>query len=160
MCVHITLLSFITTDSLSSIDHYEIGTINKDEVDTSSPVFIQSESPYLISNPSKDVHVIIRAFDQAGNIRESNIDLYPGVTLVMTLKKYALYLFMILTFLLLLELILHYLFGHHIISHIKKVFLILKKISSGDSKYKKIEDDLKEADNPINLTPPNNEQNP
>jgi len=147
------LLSFITTDSLSSIDHYEIGTLNKDEEDISSPIFIQTESPYLISNTNKNTHVIIRAFDNAGNIREASIDLYPGVTLVIILKKYALYLFIILTLILLLELILHYLFGHHIIDHLKKMFVLFKKISQDDKKYKKIEDEINKIDNPAKITP-------
>lgn len=161
------LLSFVTTDSLSSVDHYEIGVLDKSEENNSSPIFIQTESPYLVSNTTKNTHVIIRAFDNAGNIREVAVDLYPGVNLVMALKKYALYLFIILTFLLLLELLLHYLFGHHIVDHIKKMFLIFKKISTNEEKYKKIEEDLKEADNPVNNTvnptnpnPPNIEQKP
>jgi hypothetical protein len=141
------LLSFITTDSLSSIDHYEIGTINKNEADVSFPVFMQTESPYLISNINNDMHVIIRAFDGAGNIRESSINLYPGVTYVIALKRYALYLFIILTFLLLLELILHYLFGHHILTHIKKMFLLFKKISQNDGKYEEIEKEIEKIDN-------------
>jgi hypothetical protein len=141
------LLSFLTTDSLSSIDHYEIGVLDKAEENNSSPIFVQTESPYLVSNASKNTHVIIRAFDNAGNIREASIDLYPGVNLIITLKKYALYLFIILTFLLLLELLLHYLFGHHILDHVKKMFLIFKKISSDDKKYEKIEEEINKVDN-------------
>jgi hypothetical protein len=154
------LLSFITTDSLSSIDHYEIGIIDKDQQGTSSPVFIQTESPYLLSGTSNNTRVIIRAFDSAGNIRESSIDLYPGVNIVMALKKYALYLLMILTFLLILELVLHYVFGHHIIDHLKKMFLIFKKISSDEEKYKKIENEIIKIDNPPSSETPNNEKNP
>jgi len=153
------LLSFITTDSLSSIKHYEIGLLDKDEENLSSPIFIQTESPYLISDTTKNTHVIIRAFDNAGNIREVSIDLYPGVTLVMALKKYALYLFIILTFILLLELILHYLFGHHIVDHIRKMFFIFKKISKDDNSYKKIEEDLNASNNSNNFNPQNNEKN-
>lgn len=140
------LLSFITTDSLSSINHYEIGLLDKDEKNISSPVFIQSESPYLISDTEKKLHVMIRAFDNAGNIREVPLDLYPGVTLMMSLKKYALYLFIILTILLFLELILHYLFGHHIVDHFRRMLFIFKKISSDDKKYKEIEDEIKKID--------------
>lgn len=141
------LLSFITTDSLSSINHYEIGLLDKEEKNISSPIFIESESPYLISDTGKKLHVIIRAFDNAENIREVSLDLYPGVTIMMSLKKYALYLFIILTFLLFLELILHYLFGHHIIDQIKRMLFIFKRISSDDKKYKEIEDEIKKIDN-------------
>lgn len=153
------LLSFVTTDSLSDIDHYEIGVVNKEEADTSSPIFVQTESPYVISNPSGNIHVIIRAFDRAGNIRESTIDLYPGVTFILALKKYALYLFIILTFLLLLELILHYLFGHHILDHVKKMFALFRKISSNENKYKQIEDEIEKIDKETNSNSQNNDKN-
>jgi hypothetical protein len=149
------LLSFITTDSLSGIDHYEVGILNKDEEEISSPVFVQSESPFLVSDTSKNIHVIIRAFDKAGNIRESSIDLYSGINIVIALRKYALYLFIILTFLLLLELILHYLFGHHIIDHIRKMLRIFKKISSNETKYQEVENELEKIDNPVNSAPKN-----
>lgn len=152
------LLSFITTDSLSNIDHYEIGIINEDEMDTSSPIFTQTDSPYLISNPNKNIYVIIRAYDGAGNIRESSINLYPGVTYMIALKKYALYLFIILTFILLLELLLHYLFGHHIIDHIKKMFIIFKKISKDEDKYKQPEKEIESINNNTNLDVPNNDK--
>ena len=138
------LVSFVTTDSLSGIDHYEVGLVDDNSENISSPMFVQTESPYLVPSTSKSMHVIIRAFDGAGNIRESSIDLYPGVNIMIAMKRYALYLFIFLTFLLLLELLLHYLFGHHIIDHIKKMFLIFKKISSNEEKYKKIEEKLVE----------------
>lgn len=154
------LISFITTDSLAGVDHYEIGVLSKTEENISAPIFIQSESPYLVSDTTENTHVIIRAYDSAGNIRESSIDLYPGVTFVLTLKKYALYLFIILTFILLLELILHYLFGHHIVDHIRKVLFIFKKISQDDNKYQKIEDDLNKMDNSTNPNPQNIDKKP
>ena len=128
------------------MDHYEVGVMDKSEENVSSPVFIQSESPYIISNTDKSTHVIIRAFDKSGNVREVSVDLYKGVTLVMTLKKYALYLFMFITFILLLELILHYLFGHHILNHLKRMMFIFGKISS-DEKYKVIEKEIAKIDN-------------
>lgn len=141
------LLSFVTTDSLSGMDHYEVGVLDKSEENVSSPIFIQSESPYVISNTDRNTHVIVRAFDKSGNIREVSVDLYPGVTFIMALKKYSLYLFMFVTFMLLLELILHYLFGHHILSHLKRMLFIFRKISS-DEKYKVIEEEITKIDNP------------
>ncbi len=140
------LVSFMTTDALSGLNHYEVGVLDKSDSEVSSPVFIQSESPYLISNSEKNTRVMIRAFDNAGNMREVSADIYPGVTLVIALKKYALYLFMLITFMLILELILHYLFGHHILNHIKRMFYIFGKISS-DEKYKEIEKEIEKIDN-------------
>lgn len=123
------LLSFITTDALSSVDHYEVGNIDQSSGKVASPVFIQTESPYLVPNTnSNSIRVIIRAFDSAGNVRESYIDLYPGFTLMQAIKKYGFYLLILIIILLLLELILHYLFGHHIIDHIRKAYQIFKNI--------------------------------
>jgi hypothetical protein len=125
------LLSFLTTDALSSIDHYEVGNIDQSSGKVASPVFIQTESPYLVPNTnSNSIRVIIRAFDSAGNVRESYVDLYPGFTLMKAIKKYGLYLLILLVLLLLLELIMHYLFGHHIIDHVRKAYRIFKKISN------------------------------
>lgn len=76
------LISFLTTDSLSGISHYEVGVINKRESVNVSPVFVRSESPYqvLIDN-NTDYRVIVRAVDNAGNIRESYVDIaMPGFT--------------------------------------------------------------------------------
>lgn len=151
------LLSFITTDALSSIDHYEIGILDKDDENVSSPIFVQTESPYLMSDTSKNTHVIIRVYDRALNMREVSLDIYPGVTWMIALKKYALYIFIILTFILCLELLLHYLFGHHIVDHIKKMFFIFKKISSNDKKYQEIENELNKIDNPVDSSTPNND---
>jgi len=124
------LLAFITTDSLSSIDHYEVGSINKISSKVASPVFIQSESPYLVPATNNDsIRVIIRAFDTAGNIQESSIDLYPGFTLMQAVKKYGFYLLILIIILLLLELVLHYLFGHHILDHMRKAYQYFKKVS-------------------------------
>ena len=35
-----TLVSFLTTDNLSGIDHYEVGVIDKSQPATESPVFL------------------------------------------------------------------------------------------------------------------------
>jgi hypothetical protein len=128
-------ISFLTTDSLSSIDHYEVGSIheeNKEEI--SSPVFIQSESPYLVQGTNTEViRVIIRAFDNAGNIQEAYVDLFPGFTILQNLKKYGSYVLIFIIFILFLELVIHYIFGHHILGHIKRAYKFFKKISSNEN---------------------------
>jgi len=67
---------FDTTDNLSGIDHYEVGVIDKSEPLNVSPVFVQAESPFQIPvKTSGDLRVVVRAFDQAGNVRDASIDI-------------------------------------------------------------------------------------
>ncbi|ETB63590.1 TPA: hypothetical protein DIC38_02680 [Candidatus Nomurabacteria bacterium] len=124
-------LSFVTTDSLSNISHYEVGTIEKkNEIEIASPVFIETESPYIVPNTTEDsMRVIVRAFDFAGNMQEAYVDLYPGYTLFKSFKKYGAYLLGFLVIFMLFELLFHYLFGHHILSHVKKAYYYFKGMS-------------------------------
>jgi hypothetical protein len=123
------LVSFFTTDSLSGLDHYEVGLISKDDINKTSPLFTQTESPYVVSIESGvNSRVIIRAYDKAGNVTEEFVDIYPGVVLMQRLKTIGIYVLFLIIFLLLLELILHYLFGHHIIDRIKQGYKIAKNI--------------------------------
>ncbi len=127
------LISFLTTDPLSSIDRYEVGIIDQSAGNVASPVFIQTESPYLVpSTNSKSLRVMIRAFDTADNMQEAHVDLYPGINFVLIIKKYAPYLLGLMVLILLLELIIHYLFGHHVVDHMRKAYSIFKKISLKD----------------------------
>lgn len=127
------MVSFFTTDTMSGIDHYEVGLINKKTLDTASPVFVESQSPYIAPKVEGDtLRVVIRAYDGAGNVRESHVDLYPGFTFVQALKKIGIYLLILLVIILLLELFLHYLFGHHILDHIKKAYQVFKNASNID----------------------------
>ena len=125
------LLSFLTTDSLSSINHYEVGIINKEDNETISPVFVETESPYLIPlDTSNNIKVLIRAYDNAGNIREASVDLYPGYNVISIIKKYAIYILFGFIILMFLELLIHYLFGHHILSNVGKAYRYFEKMST------------------------------
>lgn len=115
------LINFFTSDSLSGIDHYEVGVIDKTESPNLSPVFVQAESPYqFIADPSHHYKVIIRAVDRAGNTRDEDIDLratlYSGV--FAKAKAFAgqyLFIFISVILAVLVGLIsMHYLVGHHI----------------------------------------------
>ena len=70
------VVSFFTTDALSGVDHYEVAVIDKSSDATlSSPVFVESESPYQLPRRiSANIKVIVRAQDKAGNIREGSAD--------------------------------------------------------------------------------------
>jgi hypothetical protein len=128
------LVSFFTTDSLSGLDHYEVGLISKDDIDKTSPLFTQTESPYVVNIESgTNSRVIIRAYDKAGNVTEEFVDIYPGVVLMQRLKKIGIYVLFAIILLLLLELMLHYLFGHHIIDRIKQGYRIAKGIRFNES---------------------------
>lgn len=135
-----TLLSYTTTDSLSGIDHYEVGVIDKKEVLTSSPVFIQSESPFQIPYKSdSNLHVIVRAVDKAGNIIDESIDVKEPLFIVELIKSYLVY---ILLFIILIGLItsgLHYYGSHHFLRHIRKIISIAKREEAAEEVKEAIE---------------------
>lgn len=61
-------VSFFTTDSKSGIDHYEVKE-NKGD-------YKVAQAPYLLSNQDGKTVLRVRAYDSAGNYRET---IYPGV---------------------------------------------------------------------------------
>lgn len=71
------IFEFRTTDSLSGMDHYEIKIVplkvdGRDGAIPTEQLFIETESPYKAENlPYGSYDVIVRAYDKAGNIRES-----------------------------------------------------------------------------------------
>ncbi len=76
------IVSFITTDSLSGIDHFEIRTIDLqkaiDGKDTG--FFVEVASPYRLPTLDRGEHeVIVRAYDQAMNWQDASerIDVIP-----------------------------------------------------------------------------------
>lgn len=82
------IISFLTTDSYSGIDHYEIKTIditperdNKEE-----PFFIEAGSPYRLPGLKTGKYMIaVRAFDKAGNWRDesASVEIVPAGTQVL-----------------------------------------------------------------------------
>jgi len=123
------IVSFFTTDTLSGVDHYEVGTINKNDSADISPAFLEAQSPYTVpTQSSKEVRVIVRAFDKAGNVRDEYIDISLFPTFAGLLQRYSLDI--ILTLLLLIILLLvsrHYLFKHHVLRHLKRAFGAMKE---------------------------------
>jgi len=136
------LVSFFSTDSLSGIDHFEVGVIDQKEDSTASPVFIQTESPYQLPFTMADkARVIIRAFDRAGNIRDSHIDVQAPGSIIKFLTDHAILLLILLLAFIFLLFLVHYLFGHHILRHIRRAFQIVKKeeeregLKDGDGRH-------------------------
>jgi hypothetical protein len=127
-----TLITFFTTDNLSGIDHYEVGIIDKSQPVTVSPVFVQTESPYQVPIKSgSNLHVIVRAIDKAGNIRDSSIDVKPPLVITKIIKQYLVYILIAIILIGFVALIMHYIFGHHIIRYIKEV---IKKVKDEENK--------------------------
>jgi len=115
------LISFFTTDALSGIDHYEVGVIDSTKSPNTSPVFIQTESPYQLPlAPFEHAHVTVRAFDTAGNIKDETVDIASPSTTISFLEQNW------LVILLVLFLIGDYLFGHRIISRVKRILKTTK----------------------------------
>lgn len=138
------LISFFTTDNLSGISHYEVGVIDKSEATTESPVFIQTESPFQLSNISKKgAVVIVRAFDKAGNIRDTSIEVKIPNNIIKLLQENTTYILLFMIMIGFIGLILHYLISHHIIRKIRKIFAIIKK-------EEEKEDSEKQDNNQIN----------
>lgn len=115
------LVSFFTTDSLSGIDHYEVGVMEKNTPEGSSPLFVQTDSPYQVPvQTSGDVRTIVRAFDHAGNVRTASLDInvQPPQKSFLNEKGYLIIIGILA--LLLLFMIMHYVFSHHIFRRMRR----------------------------------------
>jgi len=76
------IVSFITTDSLSGIDHFEIKTIDLQKAINGKDTgfFVEATSPYKLPTLDRGEHeVIVRAYDQAMNWQDASerIDVIP-----------------------------------------------------------------------------------
>ncbi len=84
-------VSFETTDSLSGLDHYEIGVIDKNEPANVSPVFVNATSPFQVPlKTSGDIRVVVRAIDNAGNVRDMSVDI-AGFSWIVFFKQNYMY---------------------------------------------------------------------
>lgn len=123
-----TLVSFFTTDNLSGIDRYEVGIIDKKQPVTTSPVFVQAESPFQVPL-AKDgsLEVIVRAVDKAGNTRDVSVDVKAPFFITQFVKDYLVYILLAIILLGIVVLVTHYMVGHHIIRNIQKFRDMMKK---------------------------------
>jgi hypothetical protein len=70
---HQPVIQFATTDAFSGLDHYELKIVplNQISTDQGQEFFIEVQSPYVTENLDFGSYdVIVRAFDNAGNVRE------------------------------------------------------------------------------------------
>lgn len=83
-----SLVSFFTTDNLSGVDHYEIGTIDKSQPITEAPVFVEATSPYQVPVlKDSTLKVIVRAIDKAGNLQQGYIDITSSINFERIIKN-------------------------------------------------------------------------
>ena len=116
-----TLVSFFTTDNLSGINHYEVGIIDKSQPVTESPVFVEAQSPFQVPlQPDGKLEVIVRAVDNAGNVRDESVSVEAPFFLTKFVSDYIVYILAGIILLGFVILIMHYLFGHHVIRVLKK----------------------------------------
>lgn len=122
-----TLVFFSTVDAASGIDHYEVGIIDKTQPVTTSPVFVQAESPFQVPlNKDGNLQVIVRAVDKAENIRDVSISVKTPFVIAQFIKNYLVYIVLAIVFLGFVILIIHYMVGHHIIRKIQQFREIIK----------------------------------
>lgn len=123
-----TLVFFSTVDAASGIDHYEVGIIDKTQPVTTSPVFVQADSPFQVPL-SKDgnLQVIVRAIDKAENIRDVSISVKTPFFITQFVKEYLVYILLAIILIGIVALIIHYMIGHHIIRNIQRLREMIKK---------------------------------
>jgi len=120
------LVSFKTTDTLSGIDHYEVGVLDRAE-DTASPVFIQSESPFQVPSESMQMRVFVRAFDKAGNIRDASVDVNMHSFIALLIRNAWTVALAALLVLVLALVGTHYLVRHHIFRHLRDAYGLFRR---------------------------------
>ena len=120
------LVSFFTTDALSGLDHYEVGVIDKSSAASVSPIFFRTDSPYQIPfDTIANARLIVRAFDRAGNVRDSSIDVSAPFLPFLFVRNHAVAILLSLLTLILTLFIMHYFLGHHIARHARTIWRIL-----------------------------------
>jgi len=91
------IISFITTDALSGIDHYELKNINLSAIKEIEHVdfFVEVISPFRLSLDGGTYNTIVRAFDKAGNWRDSSekIRVFPKGKFIITKEGVNLWFF-------------------------------------------------------------------
>lgn len=125
------LVSYFTSDSLSGIDHYEVGVIDKSQPITESPSFVQAESPYQVPTASDaGVRVVVRAVDKAGNVRDVSVDVQAPTSVLRYMEEYLVPILLLIILLAFLVLLFHYVFGHHIVRNLRRAFAMSREEES------------------------------
>jgi len=81
------VVSFFTTDALSGINHYEVAVFDKSKESGEAPFFVEATSPYRVPEVSGGaLRIIVRAFDNAGNVRDGAVDI-RNLNFILSLAK-------------------------------------------------------------------------
>jgi Sec-independent protein translocase protein TatA len=94
----------------------------------------------------------VRAIDKAHNVRDVSVDVKPPILITKFIKQYIVYILLAIILIGLAALIMHYVFGHHIIRHIKE----FKKLLNEENENK---NETKESMNSYTETPIKPDQN-
>lgn len=136
------LVTFFSTDSLSGIDHYEIGVIDKTQAETSSPLFVRSESSYQVPfSAVTNSRVIVRAYDTAGNSTDVQVSVRPPSAMMRWITDNSSIILLLLLILIILLYLIHYLWGHKVLKKLRLVSRLLN-----DKKEEDIEEVVKEVE--------------
>lgn len=121
-------VSFFTIDSLSGIDHYEVGMTDKAQSQTASPSFVQAESPFLVPiHGGSQLSVSIRAIDKAGNVRDATVRVEKSnAFLIFKQENFEKIVFGSIL-VILVGLILLYFFRHHIFTLFHRALSVFEK---------------------------------
>jgi hypothetical protein len=121
------LVSYFSTDSLSGIDHYELGVIDKSAPATESPVFVHADSPYQFPlDSAAGARVIVRAFDRAGNVRDESLAIAVPVPWLKFFNDNATLFLLMLLLAVMMIIILHFFFGHHVIPRLERAWTVIR----------------------------------
>ena len=124
-------ISFFSTDNLSGIDHYEVAIIGGDQLDTQSPLFVESTSPYRIIHPSTErLQVIVRAIDGAGNNSDASVNTGMPLSFMGFIENYFILIVIAAVMLIVASFAIYYVSKHHIIARFKKPSAIEKNVDS------------------------------
>jgi hypothetical protein len=82
------IVSFFTTDALSGMDRYEVAVFDRSKESGEAPFFVEAANPYRIPDvePGARLRVVVRAFDNSGNIRDGTVDV-NNLNLALSLTK-------------------------------------------------------------------------
>ena len=141
------LITFFTTDSLSGIDHYEIGVIDKTQSETASPLFVRSESPYQVpASAVENSRVIVRAYDLAGNSIDTQVSVRPPTVFVKWFNANSSSLLIYLLIFIILMYLIHYLWGHKVLKRLQLISHLLKgnKVQDVEEVVKEVEEVIAE----------------
>jgi hypothetical protein len=120
------LVSYFTTDGMSGIDHYEIGTIEKKASADASPILVQAESPFQLPIAvTSEARVLVRAFDRAGNVQDASIDVNAPVIIPNVIKNNLVTILAVALIIILLMVLIHYLISHRVLRHFRRALEVV-----------------------------------